>query len=79
MDVIVRKWAEAPQNKKKKLHILLLSEGFKSGKLLGCEGLFINWYIAFMVILGNDIPVQAWTGPKGSRRYRFPDFKTIGT
>jgi hypothetical protein len=30
---------------------------------------------------GNDkaIPLQAWTGPEGSRRLRLPDFKTIGT
>ena len=25
------------------------------------------------------IPVQAWTVPEVSRRFRFPDFKTIGT
>ena len=25
------------------------------------------------------IPLQAWTGPEGSRRLRFPNFKTIGT
>jgi len=24
-------------------------------------------------------PLQAWTGPEGSRRLRFTDFKTIGT
>ena len=28
---------------------------------------------------GKAIPLQAWTGPQGSRRLRFPDFKTIGT
>ena len=28
---------------------------------------------------GNVIPLQAWTGPEGSRRLRLPDFKTIGT
>jgi hypothetical protein len=28
---------------------------------------------------GKAIPVQAWTGPEGSRRLRLPDFKTIGT
>jgi len=28
---------------------------------------------------GNAIPLQAWTGPEGSRRLRPPDFKTIGT
>ena len=25
------------------------------------------------------VPLQAWTGPEGSRRLRLPDFKTIGT
>ena len=25
------------------------------------------------------IPLQAWTGPEGSRRLRFPDFKTVST
>jgi len=28
---------------------------------------------------GKAIPLQAWTGPEGSRRMRFLDFKTIGT
>jgi len=28
---------------------------------------------------GKAIPVQAWTGPEGSRRLRLPDFKIIGT
>ena len=28
---------------------------------------------------GKAIPLQAWTGPKGSRRLRLPDFKTVGT
>jgi len=28
---------------------------------------------------GKATPLQAWTGPEGSRRLRFPDFKTIGT
>ena len=28
---------------------------------------------------GKEIPLQAWTGPEGSRRLRFPDFKTTGT
>ena len=27
---------------------------------------------------GKAIPLQAWTGPEGSRRLRLPDFKTIG-
>jgi hypothetical protein len=28
---------------------------------------------------GKATPLQAWTGPEGSRRLRPPDFKTIGT
>jgi len=28
---------------------------------------------------GKAIPLQAWTGPEGSRRLRLPDFKTTGT
>jgi hypothetical protein len=28
---------------------------------------------------GKAIPLQALTGPEGSRRFRLPDFKTIGT
>jgi hypothetical protein len=30
-------------------------------------------------INGKAIPLQAWTGPEGSRRLRLPDYKTIGT
>ena len=29
--------------------------------------------------IGKPIPLQAWTGPEGSRRFRLPDFKTVGT
>jgi len=31
------------------------------------------------LFIGKVIPLQAWTGPEGSRRLRLPDFKTIGT
>jgi hypothetical protein len=27
---------------------------------------------------GKAVPLQAWTGPQGSRRSRLPDFYTIG-
>jgi hypothetical protein len=30
-------------------------------------------------IKGKAIPLQAWTGPEGSRRLRLPDFKAVGT
>jgi hypothetical protein len=29
-------------------------------------------------VKGKAIPLQAWTGPEGSRRLGLPDFKTIG-
>jgi len=32
-----------------------------------------------LVSKGKAIPLQAWTGPEGSRRLRLPNFKTIGT
>ena len=28
---------------------------------------------------GKAIPIHPWTGPEGSRGFRLPDFKTIGT
>jgi hypothetical protein len=28
---------------------------------------------------GKAIPLEALTGPEGSRRLRLPDFKTVGT
>jgi len=28
---------------------------------------------------GKAIPLQAWTGPEGSRSLKIPDFKTIRT
>ena len=31
------------------------------------------------MVKGKAIPLEAWTGPKGSRRLRLPDFKTIDT
>jgi len=36
---------------------------------------------SLLVLLGKrkTILTQAWTGPEGSRRLRFPDFETLGT
>ena len=28
---------------------------------------------------GKAVPLQAWSGPEGSRKLRFPDFKIIDT
>jgi len=34
---------------------------------------------AIQCVKGKASPLQAWTGPEGSRSFRLPDFKTIGT
>jgi hypothetical protein len=34
---------------------------------------------SYLPVKGKAIPLQAWTGPEGSRSLRLPDFKTIGT
>ena len=33
---------------------------------------------SYLKVKRKAIPLQAWTGPKGSRSLRLPDFKTIG-
>jgi hypothetical protein len=35
--------------------------------------------VKLITVKGKAIPLQALTGPEGSRRLRLPDFKTIGT
>jgi hypothetical protein len=42
-------------------------------------GFFHRWVVSLTEIKGKAIPIQALTGPEGSRRLRLPDFKTIGT
>jgi hypothetical protein len=37
--------------------------------------MFLDW----MIITITATPLQALTGPEGSRELRFPDFKTICT
>jgi len=39
---------------------------------------YIYIYI-YINIFFKQSPLQAWTDPKGSRRLRLQDFKTIGT
>jgi len=34
---------------------------------------------ACIISQGKAVPIQAWTGPEGSRRVRLPDFKTRHT
>jgi hypothetical protein len=40
---------------------------------------FRNILMAVKGKKGTAIPARAWTGPEGSRRFRLPDFKTVGT
>jgi hypothetical protein len=35
--------------------------------------------IIIIIIKGKAFPIQAWTGPWGSRRLRLQNFYTIGT
>jgi hypothetical protein len=55
----------------------IVAENTDEGILLRSAGLLR--IIIKVKINGKAIPLQAWTGPEGSRRLRFPDFKTIGT
>jgi len=35
--------------------------------------------IVFFYRKGKAVPLQAWSGPEGSRKLRFPDFHDNGT
>jgi len=61
----------------------------------GCKSTFFSIFIFFCVGgglarspysrkkvkkgKGKAIPLQAWRGSEGSKRFRLPDFKTMGT
>ena len=45
-------------------------------ELLGTAHMLRN---ALMYSKGKSVPLQAWTGPEGSRRLSLPHFKTVGT
>jgi len=38
----------------------------------------VNFYLwpGFVEVKGKAVPLQAWSGPEGSRKLRFPDFMT---
>jgi hypothetical protein len=38
-----------------------------------------NYFHLFLKGKSKAVPLQTWSGPKDSRRLRFPDFKTIVT
>jgi len=33
-------------------------------------------FLAIYIGIGKAVPLQAWSGPEGSRKLRFPDFMT---
>jgi hypothetical protein len=40
---------------------------------------YFTWrpvYCTFEIIKAKAVPLQAWSGPEGSRKLRFPDFMT---
>jgi len=45
----------------------------------------LTWRMSFLCCSteatnrGKAIPLQAWTGPQGSRRLGLPNFKTVGS
>jgi hypothetical protein len=43
------------------------------------SGEFTDQVREYFLKKGKAIPLQALTGPEGSRRLRLPEFKTIGT
>jgi len=51
-----------------------------SGLIISVERLFFNLLFHFNCVgyrgKGKAVPLQAWSGPEGSRKLRFPDFMT---
>jgi len=45
-----------------------------------CCGIFgLKVTKVYETVKGEAIQLQTWTGPDGSRSFRLPDFKTVGT
>ena len=45
-----------------------------------CVYIYIYTYMCVCVcvcVKGKSVPLQAWSGPEGSRMLRFPDFMTM--
>ena len=40
------------------------------------EIFFFRAKVISVLVKGKSVPLQAWSGPEGSRKLRFPDFKT---
>jgi hypothetical protein len=46
------------------------------GKVMACGRITTASYIYIYIVKGTAVPLQAWSGPEGSRKLRFPDFTT---
>jgi len=58
--------------------------GIHANIILQEAGYFVNSTISLSLktslclqVKGKAVPLQAWSGPDGSRKLRFPDFMTI--
>ena len=38
--------------------------------------MLIDWHLYLYLGKGKAVPLQAWSGPEGSRKLGFPDFMT---
>jgi len=60
-----------------KIHLTLVTVGSSPNKSPQCR--HCRPSDGALRVKDKAIPLQAWTGPEGSRRLRLPDFKTTGT
>ena len=47
-----------------------------AGKYVICNNVKLNLVIFYCSCKGKAVSLQAWSGPEGSRKLRFPDFMT---
>jgi hypothetical protein len=64
---------------KPKTHVSILRPVFKTPHWILCSDNDVSTGTAkIMTYKGKAIPLEVWTGSEGSRRFKLPDFKTIG-
>ena len=65
---------------KAKVQLYLYSPCGRSWPVIGRSLLFLYllliFFLAFQSYKGKAVPLQAWSGPEGSRKLRLPDFMT---
>jgi hypothetical protein len=52
---------------------------FRPNRIKRLQQTFFTLVPKVCSVKGTPIHVQAWTGPEGNKRMRFPDFKTVDT